>query len=177
MPVTVIATAGAVNANSYITLAAAETYFESRLHDTAWTAESDANKDQALVWATAILDAYFDWYGTIRTTTQKLRWPRSGVLDADGRWLDYDTIPEILENAVCELALEILKGDLTETPGLLGTGLSSFSLDGVLSLSIDKALVLPLITDHILVMLSQIGAIRPLAGGRNAMNMLKVQRT
>ena len=48
MTITIIATPGASNANSYVTLANAETFFESRLHKTDWTDATDANKNIAL---------------------------------------------------------------------------------------------------------------------------------
>jgi len=130
-------TVGGVSANTYVTLAAAETYFEGKLHKDVWSAAANADKNIALVEATRTLDAYYVWaeYPTDTTTPQALSWPRVGVLDSD-RWttIDDDDLPDELAWATCELALAILTGDRTadsdvETQGLLKLVAGSVELE------------------------------------------------
>jgi hypothetical protein len=113
MPLTLVATAGASNANTYVTLADADTYHESHYYASTWTAASDANQNIALVWATRLLDATYDWVGTIASDTQSLRWPRAAAYDRDGRLLANDEIPTELEYATAELARLLLASDRT----------------------------------------------------------------
>ncbi len=134
-PPVLVATAGAANANCYIVLADAETYFTMRTNAT-WTASVPTadEKTAALEVATAMLDR-LRWKGikgstTATALTQALAWPR--------RWaptLEYDappdfltdyfvdvtvgyyastTIPDPIAHATCELALEILKAGTTD---------------------------------------------------------------
>lgn len=113
MALILIHTAGDASANTYVSLADAESYFESRLHKDAWDNAETADKNAALVWATRLLDSQMDWVGNVVTTTQALRWPRSGVVTEEGLNVDSSTIPQFLKNAVCEMALLLLSTDRT----------------------------------------------------------------
>lgn len=118
---TVDATAKGANSNSYVTRAEAQTYFDGRLNVANWTAASDANKDRALIMATARLDQEA-YEGTPTTTTQALKWPRSGTFDSDGIHWDQDVVPAPVKEATYETALELLDGSLTLAP----TGLEGY---------------------------------------------------
>jgi hypothetical protein len=113
MAITLVATAGASNANTYITLADAETYFESRLHKADWDSASDGDKNIALAWATRLLDSQVEWAGAKYTESQSLRWPRSSVYTSDGEDVDYDSIPTFIANATAEYAYWLIKKDRT----------------------------------------------------------------
>ena len=135
MAVTIIATPGASNANSYITLADAETYYETRLHKTSWSDETDANKNIALVWATRLLDEYVLWYGFKVSSTQALMWPRSSIFDTEGDPVSSATIPSFIANATAEYAMFLLDSDITIEPGT--KGYRRIALSG-LDMHIDK---------------------------------------
>ena len=135
MAIVIDATAAGASSNSYTTLADAETYFESRLHKSDWTSASDADKNIAIVWATRLLDELIDWEGYIYTTTQALRWPRSGVTDSDGELLDKDTIPQFLVNAVSEYGMWLIDEDRTTDSDT--AGFKKIKVD-VITLEIDK---------------------------------------
>ena len=105
-----ISTAGAVNANSYVSVADADAYHDYRLHNSEWATATTADKQNALVMATRYLEP-FKWLGTKATTTQALRWPREGVYDLDGTLYDDTAIPAPLINATAELAWEFIKQD------------------------------------------------------------------
>jgi hypothetical protein len=105
MAITIIATAGASDANSYITLADAEVYFETRVGSTVWDNATDEQKKALLVNGTRQLDQNFRWNGSIASDTQSLRWPRTDAYNCDGEEQASDTIPVDIENATCEMAL------------------------------------------------------------------------
>jgi hypothetical protein len=116
------ATVGGEDSNTYITLADANTYFESRLYGTTWTSATDDNKNRSLAMATRMLDDLFVFQGDKLTCAQALRWTRSGVYDIDGCYVATDAIPTPIEEATCEQALELLKSDVTTQPELLAKG-------------------------------------------------------
>ncbi len=120
MAITLIATPGASNANTYTTLADAETYFESRLHKTDWTDATDANKNIALVWATRLLDDYIIWDGMVASSTQALMWPRTLVYDTEGYPVNSGTIPSFLAEATAEFGMFLLADDVSIEKGEKG---------------------------------------------------------
>ena len=100
---TLTATPGASNANSYLTEAESETYFENRLHSENWA--NVADPEQALITSTHMLDWYMSWKGIKATSAQALEWPRVDVYDSSGNIIENTVIPSRLKQAVCELAL------------------------------------------------------------------------
>lgn len=120
MAVTIVATAGSATANSFVTLAEAETYMDGRLNSTAWSGDTDANKNIALVEATRELDV-MDYTGYRVTDTQALSWPRQWATDPDDPvtgYFDTDEIPTRLKNATCELAFQFLAAGTTDVAAL-----------------------------------------------------------
>lgn len=85
MAVVIVATAGAANANSYVTLAEAQTIIDGFVEDadiTAWAAATTDQKNRALFTATQRLDRE-RFLGARATDTQALQWPRTGVRKPD----------------------------------------------------------------------------------------------
>jgi len=118
MAIAIVATAKATNANSYVTLAEAETYFEGRLAVTNWDAETDDNKNRALRMATDELDKY-EYQGIRTTQAQRLQWPRYEATDHDGWNYDQDTVPRPIKEATYELALMLTDGTYNVEPNQL----------------------------------------------------------
>lgn len=118
------ATIGGSASNSYVTLAAANSFFEGRYSDGGWSALSDANKERALVAATRLIDRLL-FVADRATAIQRLEWPRLYVRKAsrtytetgDDLYYDNDELPQQLKDAVCELATMLAAGTYTETPG------------------------------------------------------------
>jgi hypothetical protein len=129
VPLVLDATAGGASSNSYVSLADAETYFEGRPFASAWNDATDPEKEQALVYATTILERE-RWAGAKGVSydaalTQALAWPRRWAptleWDAAPQWISewfFDvgtgyysdlTVPTPIVRATCELALEILR--------------------------------------------------------------------
>lgn len=123
---TLVATVGATNANSYITRADAQTYLDGRLDIDEWTDASGADKDRALIMATSRLDQEA-WRGGKYTNEQALKWPRHTTYDDSGYPYLTTEIPDVVQDATCELAVTILKN-----PSFLGdTGMEAFKKIGV----------------------------------------------
>ena len=85
MAITIVATAGSATANSYLTLADANTIIEGLIADddvAAWDGSSNDNKNRALFTATIRIDRE-RFLGARATDTQALQWPRTGVRKPD----------------------------------------------------------------------------------------------
>jgi hypothetical protein len=155
------------DSNTYIGLADADAYFEGRLHAEAWTAADDPTKSAALVHAARMLDQYISWLGEKSNTDQAMEWPRWGVyLDGSvyymtpnqpAAWvyaIDSDTIPRVLKDAQCELALVLIGQDLQSLPDT--AGFKVISVAGV-ELEVDKHDRLREIPAHVFKLVSHLG--------------------
>jgi|AntAceMinimDraft_6_1070360.scaffolds.fasta_scaffold01401_12 hypothetical protein len=104
-----------LNTNSYVTIADADDYFETRIDSAAWTALDDDIKEQALVTATQLVDDSA-WIGSAVSPSQALAWPRKAATYADDR-LGYqitipeDEIPARVKVAVFEQALHLVNNE------------------------------------------------------------------
>ncbi|MGT2429251.1 DnaT-like ssDNA-binding protein [Cupriavidus basilensis] len=103
-------TPGSPTADSYVSVAEADAYWIKR-SSAAWVAAATTLKESTLVRATSFVDAENAWKGVRRTSTQALSWPRYDVM-VDGYLLLPDVIPARVKDAVCELALKALAGDI-----------------------------------------------------------------
>ena len=112
MTVTIIATAGATDANSYLTVADGDAIADTMLSTRGWSTATTNEKGQALIQATRYLDQ-LDWVGDKASTTQALLWPRT---DAECGEKSYAStvIPDEVELACFDLADALL-----ETPTLI----------------------------------------------------------
>lgn len=119
MAVVIDATPKGAAANSYDTLANAETYFEGRLNTSDWDDATEDQQNRALVQATNRLEQE-DFEGLKTTSDQRLKWPRNGLVDERGDSADEDTVPERVKHAQFELALAMLGTDLLADTGLEG---------------------------------------------------------
>lgn len=118
MAATIDATLSGASANSYVTLAGANTYFETVPNSGTWTDKTDDQKNRALISATRWIDA-LSFYGDRCTTTQALKWPREDytVDDID---LVCSLIPTDIKTATYELA-RALANDTDAVTGSTGT--------------------------------------------------------
>ena len=103
-------TPGSPTADSYVSLADADAYWAKRGNE-AWANSLIPDKETALVRATSYADAEYGWRGCRASSTQALDWPRYDVV-VDGYPLDGTTIPRQVQDAVCELALKALAGEI-----------------------------------------------------------------
>src|SRR3974377_514597 len=70
-------------ANTSADLDDGEDYHAGHLYASAWTAASDDQKAVALVMATRLIDAEFQFNGTRTNAAQGLQWPRALCRDPD----------------------------------------------------------------------------------------------
>jgi hypothetical protein len=159
---------GLANANSYADVADGDAYHEAHLYASDWSGASTATKTAALVMATRLVDAYFQFRGFKAHDTQALQWPRELARDDDAlttRGLsvlsygsDYfasDAVPRLLRDATIETARELIKADRTADPD--GEGLATLALTGTLSITFDKSDRAPVVPHVAQAMLSKLG--------------------
>jgi len=104
-----------VNTNSYVSVADADTYFETRIDSANWTAASTTLKESALVTATFLVDDHA-WIGSAVSSSQALAWPRNNAVYNDTRLglnitLGNTVIPSQVKEAVYEQALHLVDNE------------------------------------------------------------------
>ena len=132
---------GKPDANAYASVADGDAYHDGHLYATAWTAATDAQKAVALVMASRLIDAEFQFNGTRTTANQALQWPRAMCPEPDNvhvpisvllpipyDYVQYDTVPKAVVQATCEMARELLIADRTVAPP--GEGLTYQNIGG-----------------------------------------------
>ena len=115
---TINATVKDANANSYVTLTEANTYFETVPDSSTWTNKTDDQKNRALISATRWIDT-FVFYGDRCDDGQALKFPRNNY-QVDGVELACSTIPLNIKYAQYELA-RALANDTDAMTGNTGT--------------------------------------------------------
>ena len=103
-------TPGSATANSYASVAEADTYFSTHRESAQWTALSTTDKEKYLIESTmAVDDRVVDWIGTVASVDQSLDWPRSGLSSSHG--IESTEIPDDIKRAVYELSMYLLEGN------------------------------------------------------------------
>lgn len=101
------------NADSFVSVADADTVLAQYGVPASWTAATTDTKAQALRRAVReYLDGIYGsaWRGTIAVTTQRLSWPRFGAFDDDSRLVPTGTIPWQIVHAQVLVAADIIDG-------------------------------------------------------------------
>lgn len=103
---------GKANAESFVSVADATAYHAAR-GNAAWAAlATDEVREQCLRKATDYMQQMYRsrWAGWRMTATQRLEWPRDGVIKSPGlpfpSYYANNIVPEEVENACAELALK-----------------------------------------------------------------------
>lgn len=136
----------------YTTLAAAEDYFDRRIHSEVWDDATEANKTKALATAHVLLDSQMSWKGTPTVSGQENAWPRTGIAG-----IDPEAVPNSVKLAQTELALVLLT---TNTMALPDTaGFKSIQVDKI-KLDMDGATLATVIPDVILSIVGHLGALK-----------------
>ena len=121
MAATINATLKSETANSYVTLAEANTYFETVPDSSTWDNKTDDQKNRSLISATRWIDS-LNFYGDRCDTSQALSWPRNNY-HVDRVELTCSVIPADIKYAAYELA-RALANDTDSITGTTGdTGL------------------------------------------------------
>jgi len=115
---TIHATLKGESSNSYVTLAEANSYFETSPDDSTWTNKTDDQKNRALISATRWIDS-LNYYGDRCDEGQALKWPRNN-LEVDDVEMVCTAIPNNIKYAQYELA-RALANDTDAMTGNKGT--------------------------------------------------------
>ena len=102
MAATINATLQSETANSFVTLAEADAYFETVPSSTNWDDKTDDQKNRALISATRWIDT-LNFYGDRCDADQALSWPRNNY-HVDRVELACSAIPNDIKYATYELA-------------------------------------------------------------------------
>jgi hypothetical protein len=173
--------AGLADANSYASVADGDAYFEGHLYATAWTGATSDTKAAALVMATRLIDAQYQFLGYRANESQALQWPRTECPDPDrgGRtWtvlgpvvsncVPYDSVPEAVVQATCELGRELIIEDRTAAPP--GEGLATV-INGSVTTRYSKSDTRPIISHVAQAMLAKYGAL--IGGGGGSVRLIR----
>jgi hypothetical protein len=165
--VSLITTPGASDANAYCSLARAEEVLvDSRLHaESTWQGLTVDDQERAIRWATQIVDQAWDWDGSPTNYDQTLRWPRAGLVNLDGVYVDQDTIPPLIERLTAEMAFYLAQADRTADPTLLGLGFRKAKV-GSLEVELDEGQLKNLVPSYLVNMASPLGRLLPSANPR-----------
>jgi len=104
-----------LNTNSYVEIADADDYLETRIDSANWFDADDEIKEQALVTATLLIDDN-SWIGSAVSSSQALAWPRDNATYNDARLglsvtFANDEIPSRVKVAVYEQALHLIDNE------------------------------------------------------------------
>jgi DnaT-like ssDNA binding protein len=108
---------GLADAEAYITVADADTYFAAR-GNAVWAALDEPAKEAALRLGTDYMEAVYGerWKGARVSMTQALSWPRDGVC-VNGFEVPDDVVPVAVQRANAELAVRASAGTLLADQG------------------------------------------------------------
>jgi flagellar biosynthesis regulator FlaF len=137
-----VATPSATTANTYVTMAEATAYFDARLFADAWTGADVGTRTLALLAATARVDEE-EFHGVRTVNTQRLKWPRLDVEDEDGLDVPANTIPRVIRDATCEVALWLLTRTTDPAAADPLAKFSALTLPGGLALTLNPAAAKP----------------------------------
>lgn len=118
MAAVIDATLSGASANSYVTLAEADAYFETVPDSSTWDDKTDDQKNRSLISATRWIDS-LNFYGDRCDNDQALKWPRNNY-HVDQVELVCSVIPVEIKYATYELA-RALANDTDAVTGNTGT--------------------------------------------------------
>lgn len=131
---------GLSTANTLLSLADAETYYErippTWLHAAAWALASNGLKNQVLVRAADYFKNSIQWKGTKAVAAGRLPFPRINLRDPDGFLLSSLEVPEFAAYGQAELAGYMLVADRTAEN--LAKGIKSLEVEGAVKIQFDK---------------------------------------
>lgn len=100
-------------ANSYVSLAEADNYFENHPYYSAnWSELSDEQKEAFLTYATRSADTLFRWKGYPVSLAQNLGWPRTAAYDKYGLEYLSTAIPNGIKLGIMEMAVSAASADV-----------------------------------------------------------------
>ena len=117
------------DADTYVSVSTASSYFADHGSPAAWSSAGGSAKEAALRYAAVWMDGNWNWVGEIVNGAQARSWPRYGAEDHEYRDLAYDSVPQRIQDAQCELALIHLSDALNAATDSSGGDLKAIKLD------------------------------------------------
>lgn len=114
------ASVGTTTANSYVTEAEADAYFEDRYRADKWN--TVVNKEAILITSSRLLDWGLVFNGQKVSGSQSMQFPRVGIALDEDYTVPSETIPDQIKMAVFELALYSIEQERTLDNPLAGIG-------------------------------------------------------
>ena len=154
---------GFADSNAYADVTDANAYHDGHLYASAWTGASSDDKAKALVMATRLIDAEYQFGGVKVSDEQALQWPREWCRNDDaaltafgGGFVAVDEVPKAVVEATCEMARELLITDRTGAPA--GEGLKYANV-GTTQTGYDSKDRRPVISHVAQAMLAKLGSL------------------
>jgi len=124
-----------LNTNSYVSIADANEYFDTRIDSANWFSAITDVKEQALVTATSMVDDNA-WLGSAVSSSQALAWPRNNVIYYSNKMgaqitIANTVVPTQVKIAVYEQALHLINNEdvlLGQTTSYESISIGSISL-------------------------------------------------
>jgi hypothetical protein len=139
MPPVLVSDPGAVNANTFASLAEYKIYISTRRPQLTWftaalagtTIDDELTID--LLASAPVLNSSFDWTGTISPAnlSDSLLWPREEMYYRNGNPISSLVNPTDLKNAQCELAIQMHSADLISDNEVQKQGISAVKAGSV----------------------------------------------
>lgn len=172
MPITVIATPNAADANSLISLDDYALYHSLRMPLDPPVVVTGDIAARNVIFATRVLSSMIQphrslrwdrngkpyyytsraWTGAVATSTQSLAWGRTGMYDELGRVIALDSIPQRLKDATSELAGQLQNADTTLDNQVIAQGVTSVKA-GSVSLTFKEMIDSKVLPDAVLALL------------------------
>lgn len=181
MPATIIVEdgTGKADANSYVTLAEANAFFDTVPQVNTWGAQTDDQKTRLCLAATRMVDGCFVFNGYNSTLTQALQWPRFLARNSNqyagayfrnpntflGQYYDPQKVPALIKQITCEIVKSILDASDDRTADAPGTGIESFEVYEGVKVKFDTKARRPVIPDYVSTLALDLGYVRGGASG------------
>lgn len=170
---------GKADANSYVTLAEANAFFDTVPNTNTWGAQTDDQKTRLCLAGTRMIDSCFQFNGFKINATQALQWPRNLAKDPNqyagvfyrnpntflGQYYDPAKVPAQIKNAVCQLIISMLDPLDDRTGDREGIGIDSFEVFEGVKVKFDAKYSRPTIPDFVSTMLLDFGNVRGVGTG------------
>ena len=112
---------GKSDANSYVSVEFADSYFSAR-GVSEWVALDQQVKEQLLIKGTDFIDNIYQWNGKREFEAQALRFPRVDIFDYEGA--EIQGIPTCLKQTVCDASWIAKSNELFQTSDANGNVVS-----------------------------------------------------
>lgn len=122
--------AGLPDSTSYVSVTEADEYFAVHpYYADNWSDLGIPDRERLLMSATFQLDVFITWAGCVVNPAQALGWPRTGVVDPEGRQIPSDVVPNQVKIATCEFAIWASKGDPYSQSAAAAAGIDRLKID------------------------------------------------